>query len=294
MDAPDATVAVVIPYYEQPDSLRRMYAALSMAGLDPRRHEVIVVDDGSRRPPPPPPSSFGVPVRIIRQADLGCRPGAARNLGAGATSAEVLVFLDPDTLPCPPTIHRLAAWPDVLPDALVVGRRHHADLGGWSPADVVAWFGERGPAPRRRADPAWLEDGYASTNDLVDADDHSYRYVISGVMSCGRALFEDVGGFDDERSEYGGEDWELAFRAFNNGAVLVHDRAAVAWHDEPDRAERDGSAIDQTAETLWLAANIPEPAARSAAVDLRARRHHRRPRPPRPRCRLRSSRPSRR
>ena len=48
--------------------------------------------------------------------------------------------------------------------------------------------------------------------------------------------------------------------------MLVHDRAAVAWHDEPDRAERDGSAIDQTAETLWLAANIPEPAARSAAV----------------------------
>ena len=137
------TVAVVIPYFEQADSLRRMYAALSMAGLDRRHHEVVVVDDGSRRPPPPPPAGLDVPVRIIRQADRGCRPGAARNLGAGATSADVLVFLDADTLPCPSTIRRLAAWPVVLPDALVVGRRHHADLGGWSPADVVDWFGER-------------------------------------------------------------------------------------------------------------------------------------------------------
>ncbi len=266
MRSPNASVAVVIPYFEQPDSLERMYAALSRARLDPRRHEVIVVDDGSARPPPPPPSHVDLTVRHLRQPDLGCRPGAARNLGARSTAADILVFLDADTMPCPSTIQRLAAWPDVLPDALVVGRRHHADLADWSPTDVAAWFDGTRPAPPRRTDPAWLEHGYLETRNLLDADDRSYRYIISGVMSCSRALFDDIGGFDGERAEYGGEDWELAFRAFNNGAVLVHDRSAIVWHDEPDRAERDGRAIDQTAETLWLATRIPEPTARPPVV----------------------------
>lgn len=262
----EASVAVVIPYFEQPNSLMRMYTALGAAGLDRRRHEVIVVDDGSSCPPPAPPGELDVPVRRIRQADRGCRPGAARNLGVGATTAEVLVFLDADTLPCPPAIHRLATWPEVVPDALVVGRRHHADLGDWTPTDVSDWFAGRRADPPRRADPAWLTEGYARTRDLLDADERSYRYVISGVMSCGRALFDDIGGFDAERADYGGEDWELAYRAYNNGAVLVHDRAAVAWHDEPDRAERDGPAIDQSEETLWLASRIPEPTARPSGV----------------------------
>lgn len=280
-------VAVIVPYFEQQESLQRMYAALAVAQLDPARTEIVVVDDGSATPPPPPPAALALEVNILRQADEGCRPGAARNLGAASTQADVLVFLDADTLPEPFAVGRLAEWPALMPDALVVGRRGHVDLTGWRPGPTGAWLTGTGAAPPRRRDPAWLELGYRTSRNLLDADERSFRYVISAVLACHRSLFDDIGGFDATRAEYGGDDWEFASRAFTNGAVLVHDPAALAWHDEPDWADRhgthgahrgsagdgggdsaapdaeDGGAAariaDKAAETLWLAAHIPEP-----------------------------------
>jgi hypothetical protein len=259
---PRDRTAVVVTHFEQPASLRRMYVALG--GLDPTRFELVITDDGSRSTPPPPPAGFPIPTTVVRQEHHGCRPGAARNLGAASTTADNLVFLDADTVPGPGTVARLAAWPDLAPDALVVGRRGHVDLSGWSPPDVAAWLAGRREPPARRPDPRWLDDGYRETRDLLDADDRSYRFVISAVMACHRSLWDDVGGFDPSRDEYGGDDWEFAYRAFNNGALLVHDPGAVAWHDEPDWGQRDGGSKND--ETLWLATVIPEPATRGRGI----------------------------
>ena len=118
-----------------------------------------------------------------------------------------------------------------------------------------------------RPDPEWLDDGYRTTRDLLDVDERSYRFVISAVMACHRSLWDDIEGFDPTRDEYGGDDWEFASRAYNNGAVLVHDRSAVAWHDEPDWADRDGGSKND--ETLWLAEVIAEPATRGPGVRQR-------------------------
>jgi hypothetical protein len=265
-----SSVAVVVPYFEQPDSLLRLYAALG-AGRLPAGSELLVVDDGSTCPPPAPPADLGIPVRRLRQDDLGCRPGAARNRAVAATDAEVLVFLDADTLPALDTVSRLARWPWVLPDAVVVGRRHHVDLTGWTPAATVDWLRGRADPPSRGPDPAWLEDGYATTGNLLRADRRSYRYVISAVMACSRALYDDVGGFAGSRSEYGGEDWEFAHRAWVHGAVLVHDPDAVAWHDEPDWQQRTGSPVGaKNLEAMWLGTTVPDPLTRGRGV-LQAR-----------------------
>ncbi len=263
--APPTRVAVIIPYFEQPDSLRRMYAALEVATVGVP-WEVVVVDDGSSEPPPPPPAGMVRAVRVLRQEDRGVRPGAARHLGVAATDAEVLVFLDADTLPAPSTISRLAAWPATVPDALAVGRRHHVDLDGWSPSGLRAWLTGRAAGPPRRRDPAWLSDRYAASGDLLHADRGDYRSVISGVMSCHRALYEDVGGFDVGRDEYGGEDWDLAARAYHHGAVLVHEPAAVAYHDEPDWEDRADDTGAKQREHAWLAGHTTDPSARGGGV----------------------------
>jgi hypothetical protein len=263
-ERPADTVAVVIPYFEQPTSLVRMYAALALAlaELGPAGAEVVIIDDGSDAPPPRPPADFPFPVQLLHQPDRGCRPGAARNLGAASVGADVLVFLDPDTLPEPGTIARLASWPSAVPDALVVGRRGHVDLRGWTPAAAQAWLAGVGPAPEQARDPEWLQQGYDASGDLLAVDDRSYRYVISAVMACHRWLYDDIGGFDGTRDEYGSDDWEFAARAFNAGAVLVHDPSAVAWHDEPDWADRDGRLDGKNRQSLWLSRSVAEPATR--------------------------------
>lgn len=239
---PKPSVTVVVTHYEQPRQLARVLAALRSQTFGPL--DVVVADDGSAQPPVVPAG-----VRLVRQEDLGFRAAAARNLGAADSTSDVLLFLDADTVPEPGYVAALVRRAAACPDVLAVGRRRHADLSGDG---------------RELPEPAWLRDGLAASRDLLDADGRSFRFVLSAVLALRRELWEDLGGFDERYVGYGGEDWDLAYRAWNNGAVLVHEPDAVAWHDGPDWAGRGGDGKD--AETLRLAALVPEPLTRGAPM----------------------------
>lgn len=252
------TVSVIVCHYEQPDDLARLLCAMADQRGPLDLLEVVVVDDGSAEAPDPVRSTGGIPVRVLRQADRGVRPGAARNLGVRNSRGEVLVFLDADTIPGPDTVARLAALPAATPDALTVGRRHHVDLQEWSPESVSAWLtGEAVAAPEFLDDPAWLSDGYRATRDLIDIDDRSYQWVIGAVMACSRRFFDLLGGFDESIDTYGGEDWDLAHRAYAAGAVLAHVAGAPAFHNGADWAARNGDRALKNDERLVLAGAIP-------------------------------------
>jgi GT2 family glycosyltransferase len=236
---PPPTVTVVVPHYDDEARLAFVLAALERQDHPPGLLQVIVADDGSPRPPTMPRWLRHPSPLVVRQPNLGFRAGAARNLGASVGEGDVLIFLDGDTVPALDFVRRLASWPARLPDALAVGLRHHVDLAGWAPSRLTSWLcGGKVAAPCALGDPTWLADGYRETRSLLDADDRSYRFVLSAVLACSRRLFEELGGFDPRFVGYGGEDWELAFRAFNAGAVLVHEPLAVAWHDGPDQGAR--------------------------------------------------------
>ncbi|MEV4352584.1 glycosyltransferase [Actinoplanes sp. NPDC049596] len=245
-------VSVIVVHYRQQAELDRTLAALRRQTHPAGRTEIIVVDDGSPEPPSVPDG-----VRLLRQEDQGFRAAAARNLGAAAATGEVLCFLDADTVPEPGYLTRMARLPTLAPEAVVVGRRRHAELAG---LPVDAPVEEAGPAAEL-PEPQWLRDGYRQSRNLLDADDRSYRYVISAALACSRWFFERVGGFDEDFRTYGGEDWEWAYRAWLGGALLAHAEDAVAWHDGPDWAGRDledpQRRARKDAETLLLADRIP-------------------------------------
>ena len=253
-------IAVVIPFYEQHAQLAVQLAALEAQTYPRELIEVVVSDDGSASGPQP---HCDLDVSVVRQARKGFRAAAARNLGAHATTAPILCFLDADTFPEPDYLRHLARLPSLLPDALVVGRRRYAAIEDWTPQDVRAWW-SGGTSPEILDEPAWLTDAYARSRRLLDVDHRSYRYVISSVMACTRELFTDVGGFDESFQHYGGEDWELAHRAVTGGAVLQYVPEAVAWHAGSDWAGRD--VVDRTAkknrEALAVARLVTDPEAR--------------------------------
>jgi GT2 family glycosyltransferase len=250
------TVSVVVPHYRAQAQLDLVLAGLALQTHPASRLQVVVADDGSPEPPVVPAGAL-----VVRQEDHGFRAAAARNLGARAADGEVLLFVDGDTVPEPTYVEELSALPALLPDALVTGRRRHADLTGWTPDRLRAWFAG-GPAPEELTEPAWLRE----SGSLLDADDRSYRFVISAVMGTTKALFDEVGGFDETFGGYGGEDWELAHRLFTAGAVLAHRERAVAWHDGPDWGLRGDDPVaarrEKNAETRSLARLLPDPAAR--------------------------------
>lgn len=257
MDAPAVSVSVVVPYYRQQSQLSMVLAALERQDFPRDRLEVIVADDGS---PESPRVECALPVTVVRQEDRGFRAAAARNLGAAAATGDVLCFLDADTVPEPGYVRALVRLPSLVPDALTVGRRRHADLTALG----------RLPAPGDPLldEPGWLVDAYQGSRDLLDADDRSYRHVISAVMCCRRTFFDEIGGFDESFTAYGGEDWELAHRAWLAGTVLAHVPAAVAWHDGPDWAGRpdDRRRDAKNGEAMSLAPLITDPAARRHGV----------------------------
>lgn len=235
-------VSVVIPHYNNPDSLARVVEAVraqDYAG----EVEIVVADDGSETPPDIPG------VRLVQQEDLGFRAAAARNLGAAAATGEVLAFLDADTVPTPGYL--AAAVPHIVGDerAVVVGARKTG---------------------AQQREPQWLVDAWEATDNLRHADHTSWRYVISAVLTCSKTFFDEVGGFDGSFVGYGGEDWEFGFRAWNHGATLVHEPQAIASHPEEDFGGRFTDAADaarvKNAESLALARRITHPLARPEGV----------------------------
>lgn len=259
---PPPLVSVVIPYYESQRQLDLVLAGLALQTHDASRLEVIVADDGSRVPPHLS-AAAQLDCRCVRQPDLGFRAAAARNLGAASARGDVLVFLDGDTIPEPDYVRRLSRLPALLPDALVVGRRRHADFQGWNPDAVKSWLTEGSPGPPELTEPSWLIDGYRASRNLLDVDARSYRYVISAVMAMRRQFFVELGGFCEEFTSYGGEDWELAYRAYNAGAVMAHVPQAIAWHDGPEWAERAGDrATAKAVEERRLRRLVPDAHAR--------------------------------
>lgn len=238
-----APVSVVIPYYNDLDSLKKV-----ITGLEKNNHEgkveIIIADDGSDIPPE---VTSTLPITVVRQEDQGFRAAAARNLGAWAASHEVLVFLDGDTVPRPGYLSAMSRWITADPRSVVVGTRLQDGV-----------------------EPQWLREAWEYTDHLRLSDDTSWRFIISSVLGTSKQLFSHVDGFDETMIGYGGEDWEFGWRLWNTGAIFIHDPEAVADHLEPEwdvrvQPEKDKLAQKNT-ESIALASRITHPIARPAGV----------------------------
>ncbi|MET0861988.1 MAG: glycosyltransferase [Microbacterium sp.] len=246
-------ISVIVAHYRQPEQLARTLRALSRQDHPASRTEVIVADDGSPEPPTIPPG-----VRLVRQDDAGFRLAGVRNLGAAAAVGDVLVFLDADTTPEPGFLRELSRLPALAPDCVTVGLRRHADLSG---VPIHAEI-ERAAPEHELPAPDWLSRAYRDSRDLLEVDARSYRFVIGAVLACSSRLFDEVGGFDESFTSYGGEDWEWAYRAWVRGALLAHVPTAVAWHDGPDAAGRPTDDASKNDEAIRLSDLIPVPGSR--------------------------------
>ncbi|WP_291313433.1 glycosyltransferase [Corynebacterium sp. UBA2622] len=235
-------VSVIIPHYNNPSALADVVAAVRAQDY-PGAVEIIVADDGSDTVPAVPGAT------VVTQEDRGFRAAAARNLGAAAAKGEVLAFFDGDTVPEPGYLSAVVPHIQRNRRAVVVGSRL------------------TGP---ERAEPEWLAQAWRTTDHLRRADSASWRFIISAALTCSANFFRHIGGFDATLVGYGGEDWEFGFRAWNSGAELVHEPAAVAVHPASDFGSRHSDAREEArvknGESVALARRITHPLARPSGV----------------------------
>jgi glycosyltransferase involved in cell wall biosynthesis len=195
------TVSVVIPVFNQADSIARTIEAVAAQTLSPV--EIVVVDDGSRDGSAEAAEALRetvrVPIKVVRSA-VNRGPGAARDLGWRAAAGDIVAFTDADAVPDP-------EW-------LGMALPHFQDPHVGGVEGRVTAIGDEAPTIYTHQVKNLYGGQFMTANML-------YR----------RQVIAEVGGF---KSRYR-EDSDLAFSVMEAGYRIVFEPRAVVEH--PPRPE---------------------------------------------------------
>jgi len=236
---PTQRVTVVVPCYNGQEPLALTFAALANQTYPRDLFEVVVADDGSD-PPITVPTGTPFEARVVAQERAGFGLARARNTGAAAATGSILVFLDCDMVPEPHHVEAHARWHHLNDRILTLGFRNHVDFSGITPDDVRAASSvDDLVGGRNVSSPQWIEFHMSRTKDLTSTDTDLFRVVTGGNLGIARDFYDHLGGSDESFTQWGAEDTELGYRAFNAGGILVPERRALAWHQGEGAAGPD-------------------------------------------------------
>lgn len=241
----DPRLSVVIPAYNNGYQLDTVLDSLTRQTLPTGHFEVVVGDDGSTDPLAPLVDRYAdrLDIRCVRAEENRGR-SANRNAGAAQARADVLMFLDSDTVAHPELLARHVAFhahrqrPGVL-----LGQRYDID---WAGADAL----RRGEAvtaamvDAERGDPRF--EDLALAQRWQDFPRAPWILGLTHNASIDRDSFVRAGGFDEEMVRWGMEDTEFFYRVFRlHGMapdVFELDAQAVAYHLPHFRETTNGFA----------------------------------------------------
>ena len=195
------TVSVVVPVYNQANTVGRTLGALARQTVSP--DEIIVVDDGSQdgsaNAAERAAEELGITVRVIRRA-TNRGPGAARDSGWRAACGDIIAFTDADATP----------YPDWLETALP--RFQEAQVGAVE--GRITAIGAEAPTIYTHQVKNLYGGQFMTANML-------YRRDVIAAVGGFRARFR--------------EDSDLAFSVLEAGYLIVFEPLALVEH--PPRQE---------------------------------------------------------
>lgn len=228
-------VSIVIPSRNRRGPLLRTVERLREAVGADVGVEIIVVLNGSRDDSASALAHLGEGVEV-RTLDLAAGNAAsARNAGARAARAKLVIFLDDDMDVAPGFVAAHEAAHAARPGGVVLGHAQPVIEG-------LGWYdqGKR----------AWWNDHF--TQMAEPSHRFTYQDLLSGNFSIGRKLFLDLGGFDEAFACR--EDYEFGYRLLEAGVPFVFEPGALSGHHDErrhdqgfERAKREGEADVQLA-----------------------------------------------
>lgn len=245
---PMPSVGVVVPVYNRAAFLERTLAGFVAQTTPAGAFEVVVADDGSDEDIAAVVGRFTGRLRIdlVRQERAGFGAGRARNLGAAATDADLLLFVDADCIPSSELIERHTWWHRRAGNVVVAGTRRGIDSTPYAPDDIAAGSAPLSVAAGPPDEPTgWAPDDWRRLvyrrSRRLQIGDAGYRAGVSSNLSVREDRFDAAGGFDPAFTAWGGEDTELAWRLWNDGAFVVPDTRALVYHQIQDDSDDDRS-----------------------------------------------------
>ena len=107
----EPTVAIVVPAYNESEAVARTIHACRSLDYPDHKLEIVVINDGSSDDTWQQmiAAAGKYPAGAVRCVDLGSNQGKRAAMAAGirATKAEILVFVDSDSMPAPSAIRKL-------------------------------------------------------------------------------------------------------------------------------------------------------------------------------------------
>lgn len=201
-------VSVVVAARNEASRIEACLRALLAQDLPRDTFEVVVVDNASTDGTGARAAAHD--VRVVREPRVGI--AHARNAGVEAARAELIAFVDADSVP---------------------DRRWLAELlVGAEDGAVGCWVGEIAPLETRSLIARYVhERGLISQRWLLT---RTPQAAATGSIAYRRAVFTTIGGFDPALAR--GEDSDLFWRMVKSGRFRVryHPRAVVA-HAHPTR-----------------------------------------------------------
>ena len=237
--------SVVIPTSGRPEELDRCLAAVAIQ--DYPSYDVIVVDNSDGEPETERLARKWKARYVLERKRGLCR---ARNRGALVSSAEVVAYLDDDSLPEPSWLSGLAAE---FEDPMVMG------VGGKTIPLRVETDAERLFAKIRG-------EAYNRPTPLVVDNKTPYWFEICGFggiapgcnMAVRRAAFEVWPGFNERTGRgtpiYGGDEQHAFFSLVSRGFRVAYTPYALVRHPFPPTMEtlRARYLHDLTASTAYF------------------------------------------
>lgn len=201
MSSSEIRLSIIVPAYNSGRDLEECLSALRAAAPNA---EIIVVDDGSTQA-----TGVGETGVSVLRLSKNAGPSSARNFGARHARGDILFFVDSDVIVAPDAVNRIL-------------RVFEQD------ATVAAVFGSYDKHPRAKG----LVSQY---RNLLHHYVHQTGCPEASTFwgGCGairRAVFEEVGGFDEKRFTRFMEDIELGYRLRRSGYRILLDRTIQGTH----------------------------------------------------------------
>lgn len=234
-----SNISVVIPAYNAEDYVARAIDSALTQSHPPL--EILVVDDGSRDQTAAVARRLAGPVRVLQQPNAG--PSAARNHGVREARGEWIAFLDADDAWLPYKLERQV-------------RFLHDDRTGIVHCYVVN-----------------VSDRFRYDGELTF--DRLWRQNVIGTSTAviRKSMWEQLGGFTEDRSLIGAEDYNFWLRAAAAGWRIAVCREELSHYTPAafnlsSQIERVLSGELLNAELIAAAAKLPRSRLRAKQADI--------------------------
>jgi hypothetical protein len=236
-------VAAVVVSHGTPGDVQRL-----LPSLLPQVDEAVVVANL-------PDSTGEVPegVRVLENpSPLGF--AANVNLGAAATSADLVLTVNPDAVPRAGAVDALRAFLESHPRAGIAGPQMVYPDGTWQPSrrrfpTVLGTVVRRTPL-RRLVGPHRLQRSHYLLDERP-TEPAPADWMLGGFLMLRRSMLDELGGLDEGFRLYG-EDIDLCYRAARAGWERWYVPEAVVEHAHQAVTDRRFF----TRRTLWHWAGI--------------------------------------